>query len=318
MNTFTRSSKSALILALVLAGGALARASAAEKIIIDTDIGGDIDDAFAVALALRSPEVKLLGITTASGDTEARARILDRMLGEAGRVDIPVAVGIPTTLPWGPAQIGAQTKYGQHAGAYARATHPRAVDFILEQIRHDPGQITLVTIGPLTNIAAAIDKDRDTFRKVKRVVMMGGSIRSGYAQPDDPKNLPTAETNIFVDIPASKKVFESGVPLYVIPTDATAQLKLDEVKRSVLFTYGTPLTSSLAVLYFMWGGVTPILWDPMALAFAIQPQLCPVEPLRIVVDDKGFTREVAGQSNAQVCLHSDPEAFFRFYMGRFP
>ena len=93
-----------------------------EKIIIDTDIGTDIDDAFAVALALRSPEFTVLGITTASGDTEARARILDRMLGEVGRQDIPVAVGVSTaTLPYG-ATVD-QHRYGE-TGVFARPTHP--------------------------------------------------------------------------------------------------------------------------------------------------------------------------------------------------
>src|SRR5277367_5958920 len=70
---------------------------AVEKIIIDTDIGDDVDDAFAVALALRSPELEILGVTTTFGDTETRARLVDRMLGEAGRRDIPVAVGAPTS-----------------------------------------------------------------------------------------------------------------------------------------------------------------------------------------------------------------------------
>src|SRR5215831_16518347 len=80
-----------------------------QKIIIDTDIGDDIDDAFAVALTLRSPELQILGITTTFGDTEARAKILDRMLGEAGRTDIPVAVGIATHVP----NSMSQRRYGE-------------------------------------------------------------------------------------------------------------------------------------------------------------------------------------------------------------
>src|ERR1700722_17293084 len=93
--------------------------SAREKIIIDTDIGTDIDDAFAVALALRSPEFDILGIATASGDTEARAKILDRMLGEVGREDIPVAVGIQTSLPAGAVD---QKVYGEKGRRFARPT----------------------------------------------------------------------------------------------------------------------------------------------------------------------------------------------------
>src|SRR5579863_5134830 len=112
---------------------------APEKIIIDTDIGDDVDDAFAVALALRSPELEILGITTTFGDTETRAKLVDRMLGEAGRTDIPVAAGVATE---------AKSNFTQRAyaegGKFARASHPDAVNFILEQIRKNPGKITLL------------------------------------------------------------------------------------------------------------------------------------------------------------------------------
>src|SRR5215467_5794432 len=87
----------------------LAQTQTPEKIIIDTDIGDDIDDAFAVALALRSPELQILGVTTTFGDTEMRAKLLDRMLGEVGRADIPVAAGTPTP----PKTAFTQLRYAQ-------------------------------------------------------------------------------------------------------------------------------------------------------------------------------------------------------------
>jgi inosine-uridine nucleoside N-ribohydrolase len=291
--------------------------SGPEKIIIDTDIGGDIDDAFAVALALQSPELSILGISTASGDTTARAKILDRMLGVTGHQDIPVAIGIPTTIPGGWPPIGRQGRFGE-SGLFARATHPSAVEFILEQIRLYPGQITLVTIGPLTNIAALIDKDPQALRRLKRIVMMGCWF--GPIVDYGIKYGPAPEANIVIDIPAAQKLFRSGIPIYVMPSDATVHLKLDEVRRDALLTKGTPLTDSLGLLYLMWssgGSVTPILWDAMAVGYVIDPHLCPVEPMHIVVDDKGFTRSESGEPNAQVCLNSDPEAFMRFYMARF-
>jgi inosine-uridine nucleoside N-ribohydrolase len=288
-------------------------AVAPQKIIIDTDIGGDIDDAFAVALALRSPEVTILGVSTASGDTEARAKILDRMLGESGRQDIPVTAGISTILPYGLPPVGLQRRFGER-GRFVRATHPAAVEFIFEQIRQFPGQITLVTIGPLINVGALIDRDPESFRKLNRVVMMGGSIETGY---DDSVKGPVPEYNVVVDIPSAQKLFQSGVPIYVMPLDSTIHLKLDEVKRTALFSQGTPLTDSLALLYLMWGSTTPTLFDAMPVGFVIDPRLCPVEPVRIVVDEKGVTRSEHGAPNAQVCLHSDPEVFFRFYMARF-
>ena len=284
--------------------------NAPEKIIIDTDIGDDVDDAFAVALALRSPEVQILGITTAFGDTETRAKLVDRMLGEAGRQDIPVAAGAATQTK----SNFTQRQYAE-GGHYARASHPDAVSFILEQIRRNPGQITLVAIGPLVNVGVLIAKDAETFRKLKRVVMMGGSIERGYGDPYGVPTAPQAEWNIVNDIASAQKLFASEVPIYMMPLDST-QLKLDEVKRAFLFRQGTPLTDALTLLYHEWGQETPTLFDPMTIAFIVDPRLCPVQAMRIRVDDKGFTLRETGAPNAQVCLSSDSEMFFRFYLGR--
>jgi len=281
-----------------------------EKIIIDTDIGDDIDDAFAVALALRSPEVQILGVTTTFGDTETRAKLADRLLGEAGREDIPVAAGSPTP----PKGALTQRIYAQQ-GRFTRRSHPAAVDFILDQINRNPGEITLVAIGPLVNVGQLIDKDPATFRKLKRVVMMGGSIERGYGDPYAPPTPPEPEWNIVNDIPAAQKLFASGVPIYMMPLDST-QLKMDETKREYLFRQATPLTEALGALYYEWGQTTPTLYDPMTITFIVKPDLCPVRPMRIEVDAKGVTRPTQGPPNAQVCLHSDPESFFNFFLGR--
>jgi purine nucleosidase len=288
-----------------------ATTSTPEKIIIDTDIGDDVDDAFAVALALRSPELQILGITTTFGDTEIRAKLVDRLLGETGHSDIPVAVGAPTR---------ANNQFTQRAyasgGHFARSSHARATDFILDQIRRHPGQITLIAIGPLVNVGALIDKDPQTFRKLRRVVMMGGSIARGngdlgYA----PDRGPEPEWNIKNDIPSAQKLFGSGVPIFMMPLDST-QLKLDEVKREIVFKAGTPLTDALTLVYQEWGQQTPTLFDVMTLAYILNPALCPTKPVHITVDEKGFTRAGPGAPNAEVCLDSDPEKFFRFYIPR--
>jgi purine nucleosidase len=298
-----------VLLTLALAQNAPAKL-AAEKVIIDSDIGDDVDDAFAVALALRSPEIEILGIATAFGDTETRAKLVDRMLGEAGRTDIPVAVGVPTD---------AKTSFGQRpyaeGGHFARSSHPPAVDFTLDQIHKYPGEITLVTIGPLVNVGAMIDRDAPTFRKLRRVVMMGGSIERGYGDSYSPPTPAEPEWNIKNDIPSARKLFASGVPIYQMPLDST-QLKMDEIKRAFLFRQGTPLADALTILYHQWGYETPTLYDPMTIAFIDDPKLCPVEPMHIEVDARGMTRRGAGAPNAQVCLHSDAEAFFRFYLSR--
>ena len=285
--------------------------STPEKIIIDTDIGDDVDDAFAVALALRSPELQILGFSTTFGDTETRARLLDRLLGETGYSKIPVAAGTPTKVN----NVFTQRRYAE-SGHVTRAAHPAAADFILEQIRRYPGEITLVAIGPLVNVGALIDKDAATFRKLRRVVLMGGSIERrygdmGYSKPRGPE----PEWNIKNDIPSARKLFASGVPVFMMPLDST-QLKLDEVKREIVFRAGTPLTDALTILYHEWGYVTPTLFDAMPVAFLVKPELCPVTAMRIRVDDEGYTRREPGEPNAQVCLDSDPEMFFRFYIPR--
>jgi purine nucleosidase len=280
------------------------------KIIIDTDIGDDVDDAFAVGLALTSPEVQILGITTAWGDTQLRARLVDRLLLETASANIPVAEGIPTK---------SKTPFSQARWAEngpPPKSHPAAVDFLLDQIRQNPGEITLVAIAPLTNIGAAIDRDPATFKKLKRVVLMGGSIRKGY---DDlgytPDRGPQPEYNIYSDVSAAQKLFASGVPIFMMPLDST-QLKLDEEMRSLLFRQDTPLTDALTLLYHEWGQQTPTLFDVMAVAYVLDPALCPVQQFQITVDKDGYTRAGTGAPNASACLSSDSDQFFHFLLPR--
>lgn len=279
------------------------------KIVLDTDIGDDVDDAFALGLALQSPEIEIVGITTAWGDTALRARMTRRMLAENGRAEIPVAEGIVT-------QSKAKFSQAEWAEKGPTAAKTDAVEFLLNQIRKHPGEITLVAIGPLTNIGAAIEKDAATFRKVKRVVLMGGSVRRRYDDLGyEPDRGPEPEYNIYSDVAAAQKLFTSGVPIFMMPLDST-QLKLDEVKRDILFGKKTVMTGQLAELSREWGGRTPTLFDAMAVAYAIDPKLCPVTKLRIEVEKDGLTREVKGEPNAFACLDSDPETFFRFAMPR--
>ena len=292
------------------------RANTLEKIIIDTDIGGDIDDAFAVGLALRSPEFQILGISSAWGDTHLRARLLSRFLKETGREDIPVAMGI-AKHPAGKLDTLSQAAYAE--GGPANQNYPNAVDFLLDQIRRYPGEITLLAIGPETNLGAAIDRDAATFRKLKRIVLMGGSVYRGYSHFNYGKTHgPDPEWNIICDIQAAQKVFSSGVPLYVMPLDST-QIKLQELERAEIFKAGTALTDTLLVLYTQWARgapQTPTLFDAVVVVYASHPELCPTEPMRLRVDDQGYTRVETGAPNAQVCLRSSSDQFLEFFMPR--
>lgn len=298
---------SSAALGLLLAGGHSVVAQhpvAKQKVIIDTDIGDDIDDAFAVALAFRSPELQVLQIDAGYGDTHLRARLLEHFLHDAGLPQVPVAQGVTTHVT----NIFTQRAYAEQQPS---RPYPDAISTSLDLIRRYPGEVTLIAIAPLSNIGAMIDRDPATFRKLKRVVLMGGSIRVGY----DGKPTPEPEWNIKMEIGSAQKLFASGVPIFVMPLDAT-NLKLDAAKRQKVFSHGTALTNQLSILYKQWGSETPTLFDAMAVGYAVDPALCPTTPMHIRVDDRGMTIPELGASNANVCLHSSSDSFFRFYLPR--
>jgi purine nucleosidase len=247
-----------------------------QKVIIDTDIGDDIDDAFALALALSSPELEVLGITTAWGDTQLRARLVDRLLCETGTQNIPVLAGVPTR-----SNVPLDHRRWAERFPKPEKPYPPAVDFILEQIRQYPNQITLLAIAPFTNVGGLIERDLETARKLKRIVIMGGSVYRGYNDYSyTPNHHPDAEYNIASDVTSARRMFAAGVPLYVMPLDST-QIKLEEGKRQIIFQQSTPLTDALALLYHQWGQLTPTLFDPVAVAFAISPEICPTTKMRL-------------------------------------
>ncbi|MDE1178865.1 MAG: nucleoside hydrolase, partial [Edaphobacter sp.] len=298
----------ALALTIVLVTATLLRAQ--NPVIIDTDIGDDIDDVFALSLALSSPDLQILGVTSAWGDTALRARMIDRLLCETGRTAIPVHAGVPTRT---------DTVFTQKTWALAGIEHPHTdgVAFLLEQIKAHPHQITLIALGPLTNIGAAIDRDPATFRQLKRVVLMGGSIYRGYGPTTNTK--PEPEYNIARDPKSAQKLFTSGVPLYVLPLDST-QLPFDADRMAAFTTISTPLTDALQLLAAEWKynsrQPAPTLYDAVATAYAIDPATCPMTPLHLEVDDKGMTLPTEGKPNAQACLTPHPEAFFNLFTPR--
>ena len=303
---------------------ALSRSTAAQAtpppgaqklVLIDTDIGDDIDDALALGLALTSPELKVVGITASWGDTLLRARLLDRLLFETGHPEIPVAIG-PVKHHAGEGAFS----QAQWASRQAARTYPDAVDLLLSTIRTHPDALTLIAVAPLTTVAAAFDRDPVTFRRLHAIVLMGGSVHRGYGDLGYAANHgPDAEYNIAMDPKAAHTVFEAGIPLFMMPLDST-QIPLDETKRRLLFAAGSPLTDALTLLYHQWslstGLITPTLFDVVAVAFAVDPAICPVTPLRLTVDERGYTREQAGKPNVSVCLRSDSDRFFDLYMTR--
>ncbi len=292
----------ALALSLAVGPFAVASARAATPIIIDTDVGDDIDDAFALALAASDPRLDILGVTTAWGDTGLRRRLTLRLLAAAGRPDAPVAQGGAT-----PDSV----RFTQAEWAAGGPDPPQgigALDFIRDQVRKHPSQITLVALAPLSNIEDLIERDPQTLRGLKRIVIMGGSIYAGYGKgAGGHPTPPSAEYNVASLPKALTNLMALGVPVVLFPLDST-QLKLDGASRDRIFAYGSPLTDALAQLYLPWRALNawrqsdPTLFDAVPVAWLLDPTLCPTRPLRIAIDDQGFTRAVPGPPNVEVCL----------------
>ena len=277
-------------------------------VILDTDIGTDIDDAFALALIINSPEFELLGVTTVSGDTAARARIAAKLLWEAGGKwrQVPVVAGVP-----GAAQPIEQARWAD-GFVSPQILKESAVDFLRGKFHRYPGQITLIAIGELTNVAALIKADPLAAKKIKRIALMGGSIARGYG----PGSKPDAEWNIKSNPAAAQVVFSSGIPITMAPLDVTAMLKLDAAGRSRIFSQNTPVTNALAALYHLWNQETPTLFDPMAVAMVLDPGLCQTKDVAVEVDHQGFTRVVDGKNRQyDGGIFHGPQEVFRFLFG---
>ena len=296
-----------LALVLISAPFAFAAAPRPTPIILDTDIGGDIDDTFALALVLHSPELDLRAVTTVSGDTQARARLAAKMLSVAGRPNVPVAAGTP-----GAHMDAPQTEWANGFSSPALVSKD-AVELMQSVLDRGRGRVMIVAVGPLTNVAALLQQHPEEKQKIRQIVLMGGSIKRGYY----PNSGPTPEYNIAADAAASKVVFSSGLPILMAPLDVTARLQLEQPNLDRLFALHTPTTDALQSLYKLWAQPVPTLHDPMAVSLLLAPQLCTRQSLVIQITDKGMTMPVQGQSaNAVVAVETDPARFIAFYMDR--
>ena len=267
----------------------------AEKIIIDTDPGQD--DAVAILLALASPELKVLGITAVAGNvplplTELNAR---KILELAGRTDVPVFAGCDRPLRR--QLVTAEHVHGKtgldgielpQPAVSTQQTH--AVDFIIDTLRNEPeATVTLVPIGPLTNIAEALRRAPDIATRVKRIVIMGGA----YFEVGN--ITPAAEFNIYVDPEAARDVFASGVPLVVLPLDATHQALTSrdwvEQMRALPNRCG-PAVASWTDFFERfdrekYGSEGAPLHDPCTIAWLLRPDLFEGREINVEIETEG-------------------------------
>jgi inosine-uridine nucleoside N-ribohydrolase len=282
--------------------------AAPAPVLLDTDIGDDIDDIFALGLVLSSPELELRGVTTVFGDAHTRALIACRFLQAVGRSDIPVASATP---PREKPTTEGQFAYGLRPGAHKQMVRESAVEFLYQKLKAHSGELTLLAVGPLTNVADLLRRHPDCKPWIKRLVLMGGSVRKGYSGGQ-----PEPEWNIKCDIKSAREVFASGVPLVVAPLDATADLRLEPEPLRRLFGAETPLTKELRELYGLWGKKTPVLFDPMAVALCFTDEFCTMEDLALEVDGQGITRIVTGRPNARVAVTDRRDRFVAWFAER--
>lgn len=292
-----------------------------QKIILDCDLAGDIDDAFAVALVLASPEFEVLGLVMAHGDTAGRARVACRLLDEVGLERIPVVVGHATPSIVGEQQgvAGASHQFAWGEG-FTRVKPARqdAADFIIENLRKYPHEVILFTVGPVCNIQDVLQKDPEALKLAKRVVCMFGSFYMGY----DTGPVPAAEWNVRADVAAAKLFAASGAhPLYV-GLDVTTFVTLDEQSRTRLLDRDSPLTSALCSLYGLWRNEEyarpdPTLFDAVAVGTVLWPELFTTRPAHVKVIDGGYTVIDESQPpNGEIAMTIQKEEFLRRLMDR--
>ena len=303
-----------LLCVLGLAAGP-ALAESAAPVILDTDIGTDIDDAYALAALIHRPELELLGVTTVSSDAGARARLAAKLLQVAGGkwAKVPVYAGIST-----PTQYMKQVEWA--AGFTSPSLHESgAIEFMRREINARPGQVTVIAVGELTNVAALLEADPGIAKKLRAISLMGGSIYRGYTGGSKPE----PEWNIKSNAKAAQTVFESGVPLLVAPLDSTADLKLTPEMRVDIFARGVPLNDALAALNSIWRhtntwkGENPTLFDVLAVELVAPRRPYELTALHIDVAADGLTAPRSGAApNAQVALRVDAAAFMAEFVAR--
>ena len=274
------------------------------RIVLDTDIGSDVDDALCLALALAAPEVSLVAVTHVSGDTRLRARISRRLLDLAGRAAVPVYAGRRVPLDGNDRFVwfGTEGRGILDDGAPTPVPDDDAVEALC-RLFGAGNDLELVAIGPLTNIAAALAVDPTLARRIGRLTLMGGFVRGatygGAAFP------PGMDYNLCADPTASRRVLLAGISTRIIPIDVTLQVWIESRDVRALEASPSPLNRALARAVGHWRPIitaflagsgaraldtVAFLHDPLALACAYDESFCTFEDLALEprIDDGVF------------------------------
>jgi len=266
-------------------------------VILDTDIGSDIDDTWALIMLLRSPELDPKLITTESGNTAYRARIVAKILERSGRTDIPIGIGIHLSDKAGP-QLAWVKDY--EITRYPGIVHKDGIKSLVEIIMNSPEPITLICIGPLTNIAAALEMEPRIAEKA-RFVGMHGCLRKSPPGYGGCKGGVVAEYNVRADPKAFQKVLSAPWDITITPLDTCGFVRLKGEKYQLVRECRDPLIQDLMENYKIWlknrggnwlkifGSQSSILYDTVAVYLAFSEEFLQLEDLGIHVTDKGYT-----------------------------
>jgi inosine-uridine nucleoside N-ribohydrolase len=290
----TRFARAAILAGLLLfsAESSFGASPASRKIIIDTDPGAD--DAMAILLALNSPELDVKALTVVAGNVVVHRGLENalKLVSLAGRCDIIVARG--AQRPLAQKLVTAEFFHGKNGLGDVELPAPAcsadarfAPDVIIELVHRYPHEITLVPVGPLTNIALAISKDPSIVPLVKEIVLMGGSISGGNATA-------AAEANIFNDPEAAQVVFDAGWPLTMVGLNVTEKTLFTHANLEQLAkTHGRENDFAVGVLRFMvdlagrLGADGTAMHDPLAVGAVIDRSLITTRDMRVDVETRG-------------------------------
>ena len=301
------------LLALAVFAVMTASAQARIPIILDTDIGDSIDDALALAFALHSPELDVRAVTTVIDDVESKTRLAWKLLSVYNRRDVALAMGAseplldPTT-----AVPSKEFDILTRNDVIPDSARKRAVDLIIDTLLQSRGKITIVAIGPMTNIALALKTDPRIKNNIERIVIMGGAYLSSEA-----------EYNVKRDRAAAEIVFQSGIPITAVGLDVTSQCKLREkdLDRMRLGTdpAGNFLIRLVDLAEEQSHEANPTLYDPLAIAAIFRPDLFEMQAGTVDVPLSGAGQTVfkpSAGSKTQVAVKVNAQAFLDLFVDR--
>jgi purine nucleosidase len=297
-------------------------------VILDTDIGTDVDDCLALAVLLGSPEVELAGITTVYGDVALRGRMAAQLLRLRGRAGVPVAPGVREPLqPLGPVYWEGHEGEGLLTAEDAELplSPVHAVDLIIETARARPGQVHLVAVGALTNVALALRQRPALAAELAGITIMGGAVGGSGRL-----HLPWVEHNFWCDPLAARIVIDSGARLRIVPLDVTTLVRFGAADVARIRGQDTPFHCAVADQVeryprYRQRGDWTFLHDPLAAATLIRPHLVSWTPVHARVETGGtysagrLVVQGAGPdlpADAEVALDVDTDAAHDFIVER--